>query len=137
MELLTQRFLRGFCSSKVCAYMVLPRYGSQALSLSPTVSRISSRKFWGPLPLKLQTIHCPEAQHVGKNTFAKRTQNAAKRLISWAKPNHNFLRKRKSSLRPLVALPACHLERSPPEIPLNAPHFRAFGASPKSSTSSE
>ena len=53
MELLTQRFLRGFCSSKVCAYMVLPILGLQALSLSLTVSRNSSRKFWGPLPLKL------------------------------------------------------------------------------------
>ena len=43
----------GSLLSKVYANMVLPRLGSQTLSLSLTVLRISSRKFWGPLPLKL------------------------------------------------------------------------------------
>ena len=45
-----------FCSvgeSFVCANMVLPRYGSHNLFLHLTVLRNRSRKFWGPLPLKL------------------------------------------------------------------------------------
>ena len=43
----------GFVRQKFRAYIVLPCSGLQDLFLSLTASRISSRKFWGPLPLKL------------------------------------------------------------------------------------
>ena len=40
---------------KLCANMVLPFNGLQDFLLSLTVFSIGSRKFWGPLPLKLST----------------------------------------------------------------------------------
>ena len=53
--------------------------GSQTLFLSLTVPRISSRKFWGPLPLKLQTIQSLYAPYFGK---MRRRRNSCNRKVA-------------------------------------------------------
>ena len=52
--------------------------GSQTLFLSLTVFRNSSRKFWGPLPLKLHTIQSDSAPQFEKISLAQRAYRVAK-----------------------------------------------------------
>ena len=76
----------GLFVKSLCVHGSASSWVAGAVTFSDSLLQWLPQVFGAPrsgfLPQKLQTIHYSEAQHIGKNTFAKRTHHIVKRYIT-------------------------------------------------------